>query len=147
MFIGDGKGGLLKRTASWSWDESEWKVVVKRENGGGTKRIEKEPPSTKDDESMSTPTRRLSKIKNKVHETGQKIKPSQEGENGDVEDHPTSSLDTDTDESDAQENEADPFTDPDGWVYGDNQWKALSSKGGIGKVMNLNIVLGRGLMV
>ena len=28
----------------------------------------------------------------------------------------------------------EPFTDQDGWIYGDNKWENQSSKGGIGKV-------------
>ena len=28
----------------------------------------------------------------------------------------------------------EPLTDPDGWVYADNKWEGASNKGGMGKV-------------
>ena len=32
------------------------------------------------------------------------------------------------------EEDEEPLTDPDGWVYADNKWEGGSSKGGMGKV-------------
>ena len=45
-YLGDGRGGLFKHTATWAWSEGEWKVVVKKEMG--TKRVEKEVPVMKE---------------------------------------------------------------------------------------------------
>ncbi|KAI5123988.1 hypothetical protein M0805_006399 [Coniferiporia weirii] len=134
VFVGDGKGGLVKRTASWTWEESEWKVVVKKD--AGTRRIEKELPVLKEDTSMHA--NRIGRTKQKIHEVGEKLKKPFEGDNGDADALDAAlpgtivagtSNDVDVNDSDQDEH----FTDNDGWVYGDNKWKATSSSGGLGK--------------
>ena len=37
-------------------------------------------------------------------------------------------------DGEADGEEEDPFTDVEGWIYGDNKWEGASCKGGIGKV-------------
>lgn len=130
-FVGDGKGGLVKRTASWTWDEGEWKVLVRKEMG--VKRVEKELPVMKED--MSQHAMRVGKVKQKVHEAGQKLKPQGDSESKDVDE--VEGDNADFAELDPDMHEVDPdeqITDSDGWVYGDNKWKAASSSGGLGKV-------------
>ncbi|THH07763.1 hypothetical protein EW145_g3164 [Phellinidium pouzarii] len=133
VFLSDRKGGLIKRTARWNWEEREWKVVVRKEVG--SKRIEKELPVLREDTSMHA--NRIGRAKQRLHETGMKLKKPLEGNRGDIEEvyskdfgpsEPGSSENADvhTDEDEA-------YTDNDGWVYGDNKWKATSSNGGLGK--------------
>jgi hypothetical protein len=38
------------------------------------------------------------------------------------------------------ENANEPFTDPDGWVFGDNKWENQSNKGGISKVSSSTLL-------
>lgn len=139
VFIGDGKGGLVKRTASWVWEEEEWKVIVRKEVG--TRRVEKELPVLKED--TSAHTNRLGRAKQKVYEATARLKKSQEGDSGDAETMPVSAASsTDSDafqDEDAThaKDEDECYTDSDGWVYGDNKWKATSSSGGLGKVIKL----------
>lgn len=139
VFIGDGKGGLVKRTASWAWEEEEWKVIVRKEVG--TRRVEKELPVLKED--TSEHANRLGRAKQKVYEATTKLKKSQEGDSGDGEVMPmsaASSTDSESHQDDDVSHAGDKdecYTDNDGWVYGDNKWKATSSSGGLGKVIML----------
>ncbi|KAH8119354.1 integral peroxisomal membrane peroxin-domain-containing protein [Phellopilus nigrolimitatus] len=114
VYVSDGKGGLVKRTASWTWEEGEWKVVVKKEDAN-----------------------RVGRIRQKVHGAKLKLKTSREGDSGDVELDSVRSDTADTSSSisgDAHDTEAEePLTDNDGWMYGDNKWTAVSSNGGLGK--------------
>lgn len=136
VYMDDGKGGTMKRTATWSWDEDEWKVLVKKELRG-VKRVEKELPSLKDD--TTTNANKAGRMKQKIYEAGTKLMTPSEGSNGEVEAVDTShneagqsnhslddrALDIDTEEL---------LTDNDGWVYGDNKWKMAGGSGGLGKV-------------
>lgn len=129
-FSSDGKGGIVKRTATWTWDEGEWKVVVRKEHG--TKRVEKEPPELRED--TAAHANRLGRAKNKLADVGAKLKPSHDGDNGDVESTNTEDTESHKSSSSGLGTELDEqLTDNDGWVYGDNKWKAFSSSGGIGK--------------
>ena len=131
-YTGDGKGGLVKRTSVWAWDEGEWKVVVKKDQTG-LRRIEKELPIPKEDNSAHA--NRAGRAKQKLHEASTKLKTAREGDHGDVESVNDSDLDTGLDDScqDVEDGE-ELSTDSDGWVYGDNKWSAHSSSGGLGKV-------------
>ncbi|EJD03017.1 uncharacterized protein FOMMEDRAFT_168105 [Fomitiporia mediterranea MF3/22] len=129
-FVGDGKGGLVKRTATWNWDEGEWKVSVKKDLG--LKRVEKELPALKEDTTQHA--NRVGKAKQKIYETGQKLKTHRDSDSKDVDE--VAEDDTDPTEAESTLQEADPdeqITDNDGWVYGDNKWKAFSGSGGLGK--------------
>lgn len=136
IFTGDGKGGIVKHTASWAWEEEEWKVLVKKEVG--TRRVEKELPVLKEDPSAHA--NRLGRAKQKVYEATAKLKKTQETDTGDVEGMPlsaTSSADSEghhDEDVSSPRDEDESYTDNDGWVYGDNKWKATSSSGGLGKV-------------
>jgi len=105
----------VKRIATWEWEEPEWKVLV-RKDGGVLNRIERPLPSAKDESSNGS---RLLKAAGKMRE------PSMLG-NGDVE-----SVAPYAHEADEEDRVT---TDADGWVYGDNKWEGLNSKGGMGKV-------------
>lgn len=132
-YLGDGKGGLFKHTATWKWSEGEWKVVVKKEMG--TKRVEKELPVMKED--LTPHANRVGRAKLKIHEATLKLKPQPDGDTKDTssvdQDH-EKSLSGDAESSLPEDDERDDLTDNDGWVYGDNKWKATSSSGGLGKV-------------
>lgn len=135
---GDGKGGLVRRAAAWRWEEGEWKVVVKPENAG-VKRVEKVPPALKDDAASASPsTSKLGKAKMKATEMGNKLR-NNEGSTGDVENasdimaSPTSPG-NDSWHDESEDDDGEPNTDVDGWVYGDNKWRASSHSNGIGKV-------------
>ncbi len=142
---GDGKGGFVKRSASWRWEEGEWKVVVKPENSG-VKRVEKEPPMLRD-ESAASSTSRLGKAKIKAAEMGSKFR-SHEGDTGDVENagdvigSPTSPR-NESWHDEPEDDDSEPNTDVEGWVYGDNKWRASSHSNGIGKVMSFLVAFRR----
>lgn len=128
---------MLKRTAVWHWEEAEWKVLVKKE--GGSRRVEKELPfSSKDDPNSSASPSRMAKAKEKIKEATQSLKPSNDEDVKDsevllpkAEEQKQANENEETNDADDAEDVA---TDNDGWIYGDNQWKALSNKGGLGKV-------------
>ncbi|KAF8891685.1 integral peroxisomal membrane peroxin-domain-containing protein [Infundibulicybe gibba] len=108
-FLSDGKGGRIKRTAIWKWEEAEWRVLVKKD-GGGINRVEK--PLPREDTPSGS---RLLKAAAKMKEVPiSDDLPSEDHDSGDSYGE-------------------DPETDPDGWVYGDNKWEARSGKGGMGK--------------
>ncbi|THH12497.1 hypothetical protein EW146_g7638 [Bondarzewia mesenterica] len=137
-YLSDGKGGRVKRVAMWGWDESEWKVVVRKE-GEGSSRVERPLPVPKEESTGNSSSGRLFRAAGKMMEASASASGSgptpgpgsasrnsfpvspkanddhAEGENGEQ----------------AEANNAD--TDGDGWVYGDNKWEGRSGKGGMGK--------------
>lgn len=122
VYLPDGNGRTLKRTATWKWEEPEWRVLV-RKSGGGLSRIERPLPAIKEDNPNGS---RLLKAAGRFRESGSlgnvnstpPDKISDEGQPEDVED--------------CIEEESN--TDADGWVYGDNKWEGQGSRGGMGKV-------------
>ncbi|KAL5523814.1 hypothetical protein ACEPAG_7987 [Sanghuangporus baumii] len=129
-YVGDGRGGLVKRTASWTWDEGEWKVSIRKELG--LKRVEKEPPVPKDD--VTQHANRAGKAKQKVYEASQKLKTPRDGDSKDVDEQEQDDPDSSEPISSLQDLDTDDqVTDNDGWIYGDNKWKAFSNSGGLGK--------------
>jgi hypothetical protein len=122
--VADGAGGRAKRTALWAWDESEWKVVVRREGDAGAGREVRAVPAPREE---STAAGKLKKLM----DAGAGAASS-----------PTSSTFDKADTSGGSKEEgkegaqlgADEVTDADGWVYGDNKWENKSAKGGMGKV-------------
>ncbi|KAF8070287.1 hypothetical protein FPV67DRAFT_1668155 [Lyophyllum atratum] len=128
VFVADGKGGRVKRTATWHWKEPEWKVVVRRDDGA-LSRVERpipeETPTTAG--ASGTTGSRLLKAAGKMRESGiigggsaNGAVAAGEAENG-------------TEEGFEGGEEDNLTTDPDGWVYGDNKWEGPSCKGGMGK--------------
>lgn len=104
--------GRTKHTATWTWEEDEWRVL-RRLEGSSTSRVERPLPSLKEE----VPSSRLLKaagmgrdVKDVVH--------SSENEK----------------EEEGEESESDElFTDTDGWIYADNKWEGGSGKGSMGK--------------
>ncbi|KAI0766855.1 integral peroxisomal membrane peroxin-domain-containing protein [Trametes elegans] len=123
----DGKH-RLKRTAQWKWEEPEWRVVVRRE-GGATSRVERPLPSAKEESAAASSASKLLKAAGKMRrpsldsgerrseKDGEKDKGEEAADHGDI----------------ADNEDEEPLTDPDGWVYGDNKWEGASNKGGMGK--------------
>lgn len=124
----------MKRTATWKWEEEEWRVLVCKEGGGGLTRIER-PVPTGDELAATAGANRILKAAGKMRQAsvaGLAVEgmPSEEGEAGKLE-RTGSSISTTTKAAEVDE---DVFTDGDGWVYGDNKWEHGNSKGGLGKV-------------
>ncbi|TFY58071.1 hypothetical protein EVG20_g8293 [Dentipellis fragilis] len=131
-FIGDGKGGRVKRVAMWTWDDNEWRVTVHKE-GEGPSRVEKPIPALKEEIAGST---RLFKAANKMMEASSSgsaattpISPTASkgptGKGGEEQAH--------GDAEPEKQEDVDEVTDVDGWVFGDNKWETRSAKGGMGK--------------
>ncbi|KAF8629270.1 hypothetical protein AX17_005849 [Amanita inopinata Kibby_2008] len=123
VFVSDGKGRRVKRTAVWKWEEPEWRVIVHRTDGG-ISRVER-PLSTGKEEGANRLLRgkrrdssgQASTSASTSVSVGKEIVDSPDDNGEDVEDMGTN----------------DPTTDSDGWVYGDNKWENQNNKGGIGK--------------
>ncbi|KAJ4468225.1 integral peroxisomal membrane peroxin-domain-containing protein [Lentinula aciculospora] len=116
VYLRDSNGKRVKRTATWKWEELEWRVIVRKENGA-VSRVEKPVPTAKEEISSL-----LMKAAGKMKEVNSPQSPG----NGEGEHQPS---EKDEDESEDE----DIATDADGWVYGDNKWEARNSKGGMGK--------------
>jgi len=126
VFVRDGNGRRIKRTATWRWEESEWRVLVRKE-GGAMSRVEKPLPAmnpSEKDQGILMKAAGKMKEANAAHAAA--AASSKEGGSEDREDG------GEDDDDETQEEEV--ITDPDGWVYGDNKWEAKSAKGGMGKV-------------
>ncbi|KAF9222650.1 hypothetical protein BS17DRAFT_783177 [Gyrodon lividus] len=130
-FVPVGKNGRAKRVARWAWEESEWRVVVRKEGQEGLWRIEKTPPRDKDaaDEGSGTAARMLRAARGKDPSGGSTNRASESPER----DKSASADQHVSDPSIIPSQEDDVVTDPEGWVYGDNKWEGASSKGGMGK--------------
>ncbi|KAF8557945.1 hypothetical protein OG21DRAFT_1481748 [Imleria badia] len=115
-FVPVGKHGRAKRIARWTWEEPEWRVVVRKEGHDGLFRVEKTPPKDKESpDDAGTAARMLRAARRSESPEHDKKPPS------------------DPDPSIIPAHEDDIVTDPDGWVFGDNKWEGASSKGGMGK--------------
>ena len=106
--------GRTKRTATWTWEEDEWRVLRKLE-GSSTSRIERPLPSLKEE----VPTNRLLKAAGMMKDA-KDVNPSHEKK------------DEEKEEEHSQSDEM--LTDIDGWIYADNKWEGGSGKGSMGKV-------------
>ncbi|KAG6891742.1 hypothetical protein C0992_006162 [Termitomyces sp. T32_za158] len=117
VFLPDGKGHRVKRTAIWRWEEPDWRVVVRRE-GGPPSRVERPiPEDTSDLPANESTGTKLLKAAGKMRESAMSTTTPPAAD--DVhEDYPE---------------EDHVATDVDGWVYGDNKWEGPSGKGGMGK--------------
>ncbi|KAF9529292.1 integral peroxisomal membrane peroxin-domain-containing protein [Crepidotus variabilis] len=112
VYLSDGKGGRLKRTATWKWEEPEWRVLVHKE-GSQISRVERPIPTINENANSS----RLLKAAGRLREGSIDTKPADDHTSED----PQEPVDEET------------LTDGDGWVYGDNKWESPSNKGGMGK--------------
>ena len=125
VFLKNGNGGRVKRTAKWRWEEGEWRVLVKKD--GSATRLEKHVPIA----TPESPTgSRISKIAAKIKESRIEVaeaSASASGSNSAKTDDMYSSLE------DANEDAAT-STDADGWVYCDNKWEGPSGSNRMGKV-------------
>lgn len=133
VFLADGKGGRVKRTATWRWEEGEWKVLIKKD-GSGLSRVERPLPVPKEDNVTGN---RLFKAAAKMRES------ASSGSDGSGNNNSTG---TDGQESSNHENgpsQEELATDADGWIYGDNKWEGQSEKGGMGKARFTDSLLPR----
>jgi hypothetical protein len=115
--------GRAKHTATWTWEEDEWRVLRKLE-GSPMSRVERPLPSLKEEVHGSRLLKAAGKtkeVKDALHRNHEKKDDEKEEEEGS--------------ESD------EPLTDADGWVYGDNKWEGNNGKGGMGKVWTTRIFL------
>ncbi|KAJ6558585.1 integral peroxisomal membrane peroxin-domain-containing protein [Mycena vulgaris] len=109
----DGKS-RVKRCAKWSWEEDEWRVMVRKEGATALSRVEKPLPSDKEENPGL-----LMKAAVKMRESSGHP--------------PVDESEGDKASADSEEEEEELVTDEDGWVYGDNKWEKPSAKGGMGK--------------
>ncbi|KAH0827602.1 integral peroxisomal membrane peroxin-domain-containing protein [Lanmaoa asiatica] len=126
-FVPVGKHGRAKRIARWTWEEPEWRVVIRKEGHDGLWRIEKTPTKDKDTpDDTGTAARILRPARGRdSSRTGSSESP--ERDKKPPYDHHLQ------DPYVTPAHEDDILTDPEGWVYGDNKWEGASCKGGMGK--------------
>ncbi|KAK7064210.1 Peroxin/Ferlin domain-containing protein [Favolaschia claudopus] len=112
----DGKG-RVKRCAKWSWEEDEWRVLVRKDGASTSSRVEKPLPVEKEEN------------------TGLLMKAAAKMRDSNTPQHVPSTDESEGDKTspDSEEQEEELVTDEDGWVYGDNKWEKPSGKGGMGK--------------
>ncbi|KAH9858580.1 integral peroxisomal membrane peroxin-domain-containing protein [Lenzites betulinus] len=116
----------MKRTARWTWTEPEWRVVVRRE-GTGTSRVERPLPSAKEESAAVASASRILKAAGKMRQPSVDAGRADNVKEGDGEKAAEDGV------AHADDEDAEPWTDPDGWVYADNKWEGASAKGGMGK--------------
>lgn len=130
----------VKRTARWSWDEPEWKVVIRTEGSGASSRQERDLPAEGSSSANASSASKLlkgvvgghkregstgkEKAEAEIELAEQQKRVKSELAQGQAEPHEQERDDEGDDEQ---------VTDPDGWVYGDNKWENASAKGGMGK--------------
>lgn len=124
-YVAVGKNGRAKRVARWTWEEPEWRVIIRKEGQEGVWRVEKTPPKDKDGPDESTATRMLRAARGRDNLNASSSGPAELPERTGEQHSSDPFLDP------ASEDEA--VTDPEGWLYGDNKWEGASSKGGMGK--------------
>ncbi|KAF9484475.1 hypothetical protein BDN70DRAFT_825564 [Pholiota conissans] len=127
VILSDEKGGRIKRTATWRWEEPEWRVIV-RKDGGTPSRVERPLPNLKEETPNSS---RLLKAAGRLRDSsaGLSVNTSL-----DPNKNISGSIDIDrTTEGPKENTDEEKLTDADGWVYGDNKWEAQSNRGGLGK--------------
>ncbi|KXN90201.1 Peroxisomal membrane protein PEX30 [Leucoagaricus sp. SymC.cos] len=129
----DGKS-RIKRTAIWKWEEPEWRLLVRKE-GSSLSRIERALPVidesslTSSASATSSSSRLFKAAANKFKESSSSIALPQSSSSAFPPAADSLVLPQDTNRDDSGE----PFTDPDGWIYGDNKWENQSHRGGLGK--------------
>ncbi|KAF8972946.1 Peroxin/Dysferlin domain-containing protein [Flammula alnicola] len=129
VYLPDENGGRLKRTATWKWEEPEWRVIVHKD-GDSLSRVERPLPSVKEENTNSS---RLLKAAGRLRESGS-LGSVNTSAALDANKSFGGSADVEHTSDDSKETaDEEPLTDADGWVYGDNKWEAQSNRGGLGK--------------
>lgn len=134
VYIRDETGARVKRTATWKWEEPEWKVLVRKEGQGGVNRVERPLPNV--DPSGNGTGSSGSKL---LKAAGRIRDASNGGSSTSTDNKNTSAASETVDQSmessqDLDSEDDNILTDADGWVYGDNKWENQSNRGGISKV-------------
>lgn len=116
----------LKRTARWTWEEDEWRVLVHKD-GTTPSRVEK--PLPMEEPGAPTGANRLMKVAGKMRQASLSAPGPDGNEKGEADEGKSV-------EKGGKDNgyDDDVYTDGDGWVFGDNKWENCSGKGGMGKV-------------
>lgn len=110
--------GRTKHTATWTWEEDEWRVL-RRLEGSSVSRVERPLPSLKEE----VPSSRLLKAAGMAKDAKDVVHSNEKEK-----------------EKEGEESESDElFTDADGWIYADNKWEGGSGKGSMGKVCALRM--------
>jgi hypothetical protein len=122
-------GQMIMRTARWSWEEDEWRVMVRKDGNGLVSRVERPLPNGEKDSSGQTSGSAKWSL-NGVMKRG-KSGDSTAGEKPDEDDEELFEGDDDDDGL--------ILTDPDGWIYGDNKWQGGGPKNGLQKVNKMSI--------
>ncbi|KAH9913465.1 integral peroxisomal membrane peroxin-domain-containing protein [Epithele typhae] len=140
----------VKRTARWRWEEPEWRVVVRKEGASGSVRVERPVPSAKEESVAAVGASRILKAAGKMRGGSLDASAAVAAGQGAKKEEKEGSKERESDEhrtdddhegdhthgadgADEKEDEDEPCTDADGWMYADNKWEYTSSKGGMGK--------------
>ncbi|EAU91362.1 hypothetical protein CC1G_07397 [Coprinopsis cinerea okayama7 len=128
----------IKRTAEWYWEEPEWRVLVKKE-GTALSRVER-PVPTEDPQGEdgaggggNNTSSRLLKAASNRFASGSSSAGSIHRRDSSASQASGASGGGSQDVVEGAEEDTDSYTDPDGWVYGDNKWENKSNKGGMSK--------------
>ncbi|TFK25486.1 hypothetical protein FA15DRAFT_686937 [Coprinopsis marcescibilis] len=116
----------VKRTAEWYWEEPEWRVLVKKE-GSSLSRVERPLPQDPESEdgTANNTSSRLFKAASSKFSSSSSVHSKESSSNA--------RQDEDSQSVHGEDGGSDSYTDPDGWVYGDNKWESKSNKGGMSK--------------
>ena len=123
-------GGRLKRTATWRWEEPEWRVMV-RKDGGSLSRVERPLPSLKEESPNGS---RLLKAAGRLRDSSSIASVNSASTTDSSKNVATNGDQEHSTDASKENTEDEPLTDADGWVYGDNKWEAQSNRGGLGEV-------------
>lgn len=146
----------MKRTARWSWADSDWGVLIKLSKSSTPERVGMALPKINKDgapESKATLSesllqrglQRVGSVSGSVELPGSPGRSRISGEGAGTfsdlsqqgEDLPGTGghgKDASGGSDVHKPNEEEDVTDAEGWTYGDNKWEGGSGKGGIGKV-------------
>ncbi|KAH6914115.1 integral peroxisomal membrane peroxin-domain-containing protein [Coprinopsis sp. MPI-PUGE-AT-0042] len=126
----------IKRTAEWYWEEPEWRVLVKKE-GTTLSRVERPVPTESMEDEDAAGTSATSKAGSRLLKAASSKFAGKDA----MALHRRDSSSTSTTQQDptaqeveeGAEEDTEGYTDPDGWIFGDNKWESKSNKGGMGK--------------
>ncbi|GJE96712.1 integral peroxisomal membrane peroxin-domain-containing protein [Phanerochaete sordida] len=122
-----------KRTATWWWEEPEWKVVVRKEGAGAATRVERPLPAPAEDASgAGASATKILRAAGKFRGASLDLSPERRARELDAA-QPAKEAGTPDGEKDEARAGEEPYSDADGWVYADNKWEGGSAKGGMGK--------------
>lgn len=146
----------MKRTAIWTWEESDWGVVVRLNTSSPPERVGMALPKITMNLPDGTPVSGISSAESLLQRGLQRV--GSVGAELTSPSRTTRSSDShgDDDETDVTDNGAiteepgamvpraspeEDVTDAEGWIYSDNKWEGSSGKGGIGKVSNMGSLI------